>query len=171
LYDYLIKRGEGGGVVRSVSTTHFVDKIAKKYGFPVYEVPVGFKYVGQYLREQDVIIGAEESGGFSFKGHISEKDGIFTCIKVAEMRAKTGKSLSQLLDKLQSEYGSFYSGRNEVQCPEKQKQVVMERLSSTIPDKIIGIAVSMVNRIDGLKLILEDGGWLLIRPKQVMKRL
>jgi len=164
LYDYLIKRGEGGGVVRSVSTTHFVDQIAKKYGFPVYEVPVGFKYVGQYLREKDVIIGAEESGGFSFKGHISEKDGIFTCIKVAEMRAKMGKSLSQLLGELQSEYGSFYSGRNEVQCPEKQKQVVMERLFSTIPDKIIGLEVSMVNRIDGLKLILEDGGWLLIRP-------
>ncbi|WP_287582991.1 phosphoglucomutase/phosphomannomutase family protein [Candidatus Borrarchaeum sp.] len=164
LYDYLIKIGKRGGVVRSVSTTHFVDQIAKKHGFPVYEVPVGFKYVGQYLREQDVIIGAEESGGFSFKGHISEKDGIFTCIKVAEMRAKLGKPLSQLFDELQSEYGSFCSGRNEVQCPETQKQVVMERLSSTIPDKIIGIAVSMVNRIDGLKLILEDGGWLLIRP-------
>lgn len=163
LFDYIIRSGERGGVVRSVATTHLLDRIAKKYGVPVYEVPVGFKYVGQYLREKDVVIGAEESGGFSFKGHVSEKDGIFTCIKIVEMRAKTRKPLSQLLSELQSEYGPSVSGRVEVPCPDDLKQVVMERLSSDIPDKIIGIPVSTVNRMDGMKLILEDGGWLLIR--------
>jgi phosphomannomutase len=127
-------------------------------------VPVGFKYVGQYLREKEVVIGGEESGGISFKGHISEKDGIFTGVKVVEMRAKTKKLLSQLLSELQSEYDPCVSGRDDVPCPDKLKQVVMEKLSSDIPDKIIGIQVSTVNRMDGVKLILKDGGWLLIRP-------
>jgi alpha-D-glucose phosphate-specific phosphoglucomutase len=164
LFDYIIKGGERGGVVRTVSTTHLVDRIAERYGLPVYEVPVGFKYVGQCLRERDVVIGAEESGGFSFKRHIPEKDGIFTCIKVAEMRAKTGKPLSQLLGELQFEYGAHLSGRIEIPCSEGLKQVAMERLSSRIPDKIMDVKVSNVNRMDGLKLLLEDGGWLLIRP-------
>jgi phosphomannomutase len=164
LYDYIIKSGQRGGVVRTVATTHLVDRIAENYGLPFYEVPVGFKYVGQYLRERDVLIGAEESGGFGFKGHIPEKDGIFTCIKVAEMRAKTGKTLSQLLDELQSKYGRHLSGRVEIPCSESLRRVVVERLSSRIPDKIMNVKVSNVNRMDGLKLILEDGEWLLIRP-------
>jgi alpha-D-glucose phosphate-specific phosphoglucomutase len=164
LFDYIIRSGRRGGVVRTVATTHLVDRIAQKYGFPVYEVPVGFKYVGQYLREKDVVIGGEESGGISFKGHISEKDGIFTGVKVVEMRAKTKKSLSQLLIELQSEYGSYVNGRNDIPCPNELKQVVMEKLSSDIPDRIIGIQVSTVNTMDGIKLILKDGGWLLIRP-------
>jgi alpha-D-glucose phosphate-specific phosphoglucomutase len=164
LYDYMIKSGQQGGVVRTIATTHLVDRIAENYGLPFYEVPVGFKYVGQYLRERDVVIGAEESGGFGFKGHIPEKDGIFTCIKVAEMRAKTGKPLSQLLDELQSKYGTHLSGRVGIPCSESLRRVAIERLSSRIPDKIMNVKVSNVNRMDGLKLILEDGEWLLIRP-------
>jgi alpha-D-glucose phosphate-specific phosphoglucomutase len=164
LFDYGVKSGERGGVVRTVATSHLVDRIAGEYGLPVYEVPVGFKYVGQILREKDVMIGGEESGGFGFKGHIPEKDGIFTCIKVAEVRAKTGKRLSHLLHELYSEYGSHASGRVEVSCPEHLKQVTMERLSSQIPDKIMNMKVSKVNRMDGVKLILEDGAWLLVRP-------
>ncbi len=164
LFDFIIRSGRRGGVVRTVATTHLVDRIAEKYRLPVYEVPVGFKYVGQYLREKDVVIGGEESGGISFKGHISEKDGIFTGIKIVEVRAKTKKTLSQLLSELRSEYGPCVSGRDDVPCPDDLKQVVMEKLSSDIPDKIIGIQVSAVNRMDGLKLILKDGGWLLIRP-------
>jgi phosphomannomutase len=164
LFDYLIKDGGHGGVVRTVATTHLVDKIAQRHGLPVYEVPVGFKYVGQYLREKDVLIGAEESGGMSFKGHISKKDGIFTCIKTTEMRAKTGKSLSKIFNELMSEYGPCVSGRDDVPCPDSLKKVVMEELSSGIPDKVGDTKVSSVNRMDGIKLLLEDGGWLLIRP-------
>lgn len=164
LFDFIIRSGGRGGVVRTVATTHLVDRIAEKYGLPVYEVPVGFKYVGQYLREKDVVIGAEESGGFSFKGHISEKDGIFTGIKIVEMRAKTKKSLSQLLSELQSEYGPCVGGRDDIPCPDDLKRVVMKKLSSDIPDKVIGIQVSTVKRMDGIKLILKDRGWLLIRP-------
>jgi len=144
LFDYSIKSGKLGGIVRTVATTHLLDRIAKKHGLPVYEVPVGFKYVGQYLREKDVLLGGEESGGISFKGHIPDKDGIFTGVKVAEMIAKTGKTLSQLLKELESEYGLLVSGREDVPCRDELKQVVMEKLSAKIPNKI--------------------AAWLLIRP-------
>jgi len=164
LFDYCVKSGKLGGVVRTVATTHLVDRIAKKHGLPVYEVPVGFKYVGQYLREKDVIIGGEESGGISFRGHIPDKDGIFTGVKVTEMLAKRGKTLSELLMELETEYGLLVSGRGDVPCSDELKQVVIGKLSSNIPDKIAGTEISSVNRIDGLKLVLKDGGWLLFRP-------
>jgi alpha-D-glucose phosphate-specific phosphoglucomutase len=164
LFEYSIKSGKRGGVVRTVATTRLLDRIAEKHGLPVYEVPVGFKYVGQYLREKDVVIGGEESGGISFKGHIPDKDGIFTGVKIAELRAETGRTISELLGELESEYGPMINGRNDIQCPEELKQVVMEKLSKEVPDKIIGIPISRVNKIDGLNLVLKDGGWLLIRP-------
>jgi len=164
LFDYGIKSGKLGGVVRTVATTHLLDRIAKQHQLPVYEVPVGFKYVGQYLREKDVLLGGEESGGISFKGHIPDKDGIFTGVKVAEMIAKTGKTLSQLLKELESEYGLLVSGREDVPCSDELKQVVMEKLSAKIPDKIAATEILHVNRMDGLKLTLKDESWLLIRP-------
>jgi alpha-D-glucose phosphate-specific phosphoglucomutase len=164
LFEYSIKSGKIGGVVRTVATTHLLDRIAKKYGLPVYEVPVGFKFVGQYLREKDVVIGGEESGGISFKGHIPDKDGVFTGVKVAELIAESGRTLAELLKELEKEYGLLVGGRIDVACSEELKHVAMERLSSNIPARIAGIRILNVNRIDGLKLILEDGGWLLIRP-------
>ncbi|MGC8940364.1 MAG: phosphoglucomutase/phosphomannomutase family protein [Candidatus Bathyarchaeia archaeon] len=166
LFDHSIKSGRvsEGGVVRTVATTHLLDRIAKKYGLPVYEVPVGFKFVGQYLREKNVIIGGEESGGISFKGHIPDKDGIFTGVKVAEMLAESGKTLAEMLKELEKEYGLLFSGRIDVACSEELKHVTMEKISSSIPDMVAGIKVLNVNRIDGLKLTLEDEGWLLIRP-------
>ncbi|MEM3459474.1 MAG: phosphoglucomutase/phosphomannomutase family protein [Candidatus Bathyarchaeia archaeon] len=164
LFDYTVKSGKLGGVVRTVATTHLLDRIAEKHRLPVYEVPVGFKYVGQYLREKDVVLGGEESGGISFKGHIPDKDGIFTGVKIAEMVAKTGKSLSELLKDLEKEYGVLFNGRSDVSCPDELKQTVMEKLSSNIPNRIAGIEISNVNRMDGLKFLLKDDGWLLIRP-------
>jgi alpha-D-glucose phosphate-specific phosphoglucomutase len=164
LFDYSIKSGKIGGIVRTVATTHLLDTIAKRHGVTVYEVPVGFKYVGQYLREKGVLLGGEESGGISFKGHIPDKDGIFTGVKVAEMVAKTGKNLSQLLKELESEYGLLVSGREDVPCPDELKQVVMEKLSLKIPSKIADTEILHVNRMDGVKLILRDESWLLIRP-------
>ncbi len=164
LFNYLVESGRRGGLVRSVATTHFADRIAADHGLPVYEVPVGFKYVGQYLREKNVVIGAEESGGLSFKGHISEKDGIFTCAKIVEVRAETGKSLSQLLSELRSKYGPCINKRDSVQCTNSRKKAVMERLAMNIPSEIGGLSVLSYYMIDGVKYILEDKAWILIRP-------
>ncbi|MCW3975044.1 MAG: phosphoglucomutase/phosphomannomutase family protein [Candidatus Bathyarchaeota archaeon] len=164
LFDHIIKSMKRGGVVRTVATTHMVDRIAEKYGLPHYEVPVGFKYVGKYLREEDIVIGAEESGGFGFANHIPEKDGILTCAKVAEMVANSGITLSQLFYRLQSEYGFYISGRVEETIPASLRATIMEKLSSNIPENLGSVKVKEINRMDGLKLILQDGGWLLIRP-------
>ncbi len=164
LFNYLVESGRRGGLVRSVATTHFADRIAADHGLPVYEVPVGFKYVGQYLREKDVVIGAEESGGLSFKGHISEKDGIFTCVKIVEMRAETGKSISQLLSELQSKYGPCINRRDSIQCPNNRKKAVTKRLLLNAPNEIRGLSVLSYYMIDGVKYILEDKAWILIRP-------
>ena len=164
LFDHIIRSGKRGGVIRTVATTHMVDRIAEKYGLPYYEVPVGFKYVGKYLREKDTVIGAEESGGFGFANHIPEKDGILTCVKVTEMVANSGRTLSQLFYRLQSEYGFHISGRVEATIPASLRATIMEKLSSNIPEKVGSVKVKEINRMDGLKLILQDGGWLLIRP-------
>lgn len=164
LFNYLVESGRWGGVVRTVATTHLVDRIAERYGLSAYEVPVGFKYVGQYLREKNVVIGGEESGGIGFKEHIPEKDGIFTSVKIAEMIAKAKKSLPQLLDEIQSKYGPCINGRDEIPCKDEQKQVVMKKLSLEVPAQINGFEILTVNRMDGIKLILKDGDWLLIRP-------
>jgi len=120
--------------------------------------------VGQYLREKNVVIGAEESGGLSFKGHISEKDGIFICAKIVEVRAETGKSLSQLLSELRSKYGPCINKRDSVQCTNSRKKAVMERLAMNIPSEIGGLSVLSYYMIDGVKYILEDKAWILIRP-------
>ncbi|MBS7658182.1 phosphoglucomutase/phosphomannomutase family protein, partial [Candidatus Bathyarchaeota archaeon] len=90
--------------------------------------------------------------------------GIFTGVTIAEMVAKTGKSLSELLKDLEKEYGVLFNGRSDVSCPDELKQTVMEKLSSNIPNRIAGIEISNVNRMDGLKFLLKDDGWLLIRP-------
>ncbi len=164
LFEHLIKTGRRGGVVRSVATTHLADRIAESHGLPVYEVPVGFKYVGQCLREKDVVIGAEESGGFSFKGHISEKDGILTCLMVAEARAEAGRPLHELLEELFAEYGKCVSGRVSSPSPPVDLEASLTRLASSPPETVAGLRVVGVNRLDGTKLLLEDGSWLLIRP-------
>ncbi|MCW4054349.1 MAG: phosphoglucomutase/phosphomannomutase family protein [Candidatus Bathyarchaeota archaeon] len=163
LFSYLVKTGRRGGLVRTVATTHFADRIAESFGLPVYEVPVGFKFVGQYLREKDVLMGAEESGGMSFEGHVPEKDGIFTCVKVVEMRAVAGKSLHQLFSELQSKYGTCVNRRVSVPCAENLKEPLMERLASEVPDQVGGFKVMSLSRIDGVKIILEGARWLLIR--------
>jgi len=164
LFGHLVKSGRRGGLVRSVATTHLADRIAESYGLPVYEVPVGFKYVGQYLREKDVLIGAEESGGFSFKSHVSEKDGILTCLMVAEARAEAGRPLRELLEELFAKYGRHVSGRTSVPSPPGDLRASLARLGSEPPEIVAGRRVMSVNRLDGVKLLLEDGSWLLMRP-------
>ncbi|MEM2906102.1 MAG: phosphoglucomutase/phosphomannomutase family protein [Candidatus Bathyarchaeia archaeon] len=164
LFEHLLRKSRRGGLVRSVATTHLADRIAESHGLPVYEVPVGFKHVGQYLREKDVVIGAEESGGFSFKGHISEKDGILACLMVAEARAYAGKPLRKLLEELFAKYGRHLSGRISVPSSPRDLEASLTSLSAAPPERIAGRRVVGVNRLDGVKLLLEDGSWLLIRP-------
>jgi alpha-D-glucose phosphate-specific phosphoglucomutase len=162
--EYLIsKRGWQGVVARTVATTHMLDRIAARYGFQVVETPVGFKYIGQVMREQDAFLGGEESGGVSIRGHVPEKDGILASLLFVEMLAGTGKKPFDLLNDIYSRFGPLYSERLDLRVSEAVKGQMLENLSNWAPQELCGVPVVSISRVDGHKLILADGGWCLVR--------
>jgi len=163
-YHLLTVKGWRGPVARTVATTHLLDRLAAKYGQPVYESPVGFKYIGQNLLEKDCILGGEESGGLSIKGHIPEKDGILAGLLAAEMVACHGKSLTELLQQVYAEFGRLYSERLDIHTSPEQKADILDQLKDFAPDELAGQAVLEKITLDGTKLVLADGAWVLIRP-------
>jgi len=164
LFDYLAEsRKWNGGVARSVATSHLVDRVAKLHGLPVYETPVGFKYIGELINEDKIILGGEESAGLSIKGHYPEKDGLLACLLAAEAVAARGASLSEQLDHLFAQTGRLESGRIGVKLTPELMPVLQEKLKEE-PTSIGGRKVKSINRIDGLKIIFEDDSWLLVRP-------
>ncbi|MFH1826125.1 MAG: phosphoglucomutase/phosphomannomutase family protein [bacterium] len=165
VFDYLIsEKGYHGSVVRSVATTHLVDRIANRHKIKLHETPVGFKYIGELMLNGDVIIGGEESGGFSIKGHIPEKDGLLANLLIVEMMARKKKPLSQIWLDLVETYGEVYTVRHSLDLAENKKQEFMARLNEETPQDLAGIKVKKINRMDGVKLILADGSWVLVRP-------
>ena len=164
LLDYLIRVKEWkGGVARSVATTHLIDAVAKKYGIEVYETPVGFKYIGELITKDKIVIGGEESAGLSIKGHIPEKDGILACLLVTEMVAREGKSVKELLYDLYKQVGTIVTRRENIKLTLAQKEAFQGKLSST-PESLADLKIKEINRLDGTKLIMEDGkSWLLMR--------
>lgn len=163
---HLIKnRGKSGAIVRTVATTHLLDNFAAKYDLELFETAVGFKYIGEKMRQTDVLIGGEESGGLSIIGHIPEKDGILADMLVAEAIAYEGKPLSQLVEEAIAEAdGPLYNNRLDLHLEEAHKAAVLESFKENPPAEIAGIKVKEVGRKDGVKLYLEDGGWILLRP-------
>jgi phosphoglucomutase len=156
------RKGRRGGVARSVATTHALDAIAKKFGVPLYETPVGFKYIGEKLIEGAIIFGAEESAGLTVEGHVPEKDGILADLLAAEMTGATGKTIAELSRDLASEIGEFHSTRLDLPLtPQAREDLASHRKSP--PDRFAGRRVQSVNQIDGLKLLLDDGSWILVR--------
>lgn len=163
-YHLLTVKGWRGPVARTVATTHLLDRMAAKYGQQVFESAVGFKYIGQNMLEKGCILGGEESGGLSIKGHIPEKDGILAGLLAAEMVAHHGKSLSQLLQQVYAEFGQLYSERLDIHTTPEQKEAILKQLKDFAPSKLAGQPVRDKITMDGTKLILADGAWVLIRP-------
>jgi phosphoglucomutase len=166
LFHHLVKtRGWKGGVARSIATSHLVDAVARHHGLPVYETKVGFKYLGEFIAHDKVVLSGEESAGLSIRGHVPEKDGILAAMLVAEMAAKAeGRSLRQLLDALYAEVGTVIRSRrlNFHLSGEQQRQLA-GRLKEP-PEQVAGLRVEAVSTAQGTKLLLEDGSWLLVRP-------
>ncbi|MFB6104025.1 MAG: phosphoglucomutase/phosphomannomutase family protein [Halobacteriaceae archaeon] len=160
-YDYLLAT-RSGPAVRTVSTTFLIDRIADAHGESVVEVPVGFKWVAQAMAETDALIGGEESGGFSIRGHVREKDGVLMALLAAA--ATVDRPLDDRIDDLLATHGEVHQGKVSVDCPDDEKQAVLMRLAGTIPDAIAGRSVSSVEDMDGFKLQLADGAWVLVRP-------
>ncbi len=163
LLDYLIRvRKLEGGVARSVATSHLIDAVAKKHGVPVYETPVGFKYIGELISQDKLIIGGEESAGLTIKGHVPEKDGILACFLVAEMVAREGKSIRQLLDQLYGEVGRFVTRRDNLKLS-PELEIAYKNKIDALPAEVAGTKVKEIIRVDGTKLLLDDGSWMLFR--------
>lgn len=159
------KRNLRGPVVRTVSTTRMVDRLASQYGLPVYETPVGFNYIADYMLKGDVLIGGEESGGISFSGHIPEGDGILMGLLLVEIVAATGATLYELVEDLLRKVGPAHYHRSDLRLSRPvSKDIMKTLLVDSAPSKIASEAVLQISTLDGVKYLLADDSWLLIRP-------
>jgi phosphomannomutase len=164
LLHYLTEyRNWRGAVTRTVATTHMIDRIAADYGLPVVETPVGFKHIGQSLIKHRSILGSEESGGLSIQGHIPEKDGVLALALVVEMVSFRGMSLREYQEEIQQQHGRLVNGRLDLPCSQDDLEAGLERLKQWAPQDLDGQAVLERNTKDGIKLILENGSWVLVR--------
>lgn len=163
LLDYLAgSRGWTGGVARSVATTHLLDRVAAKRGLKLFETPVGFKYIGDLLVRGEIVFGAEESAGITIAGHLPEKDGVLACLLAAEMVAATGESLGALVKRLFSEVGPVYDARSAVRLTPEMEAGFAAKVANP-PAVVAGQKVARLDTIDGTKLFLEGGEWVLLR--------
>lgn len=164
LTDYLCEsRGWTLGVGRSVATTHMVDRVANARGIKLYETPVGFKYLGELINKDEIILGGEESAGLSIRGHYPEKDGILACLLAAEAVAARGATLTEQLNDLYSRVGRLYSGRIGVKLTPDVAGKLKDKLAEE-PDEIAGRQIENINRMDGVKFLFGNDTWMLMRP-------
>ena len=164
LTDYLAEsRGWAQGVARSVATSHLVDRVAAERNLPLYETPVGFKFIGELINKDEIILGGEESAGLSIRGHYPEKDGILACLLAAEAVAARQTSLTEQLNELYRRVGKLESGRIGVKLTPEVAAKLIEKLAQE-PLAIGGRRVEKINRLDGVKFLFEDNAWMLMRP-------
>ncbi len=165
LFHYAIKHKPEwkGCVVRTLATTHLIDAIAKKENIKLYDVPVGFKYIGEIMMREDMIVGGEESNGLSVYQHIPEKDGVLACLLFVEITARTKEPLSAYLKRLYEEYGAFYTVRENLRLTDEKKNALLAKLQTEPPKHLAGKAVTAIDKRDGVKMICDDGSWLLVR--------
>lgn len=161
---YLLEvRGLRGPIVKTVSTTKMLNKLAKIYNVPVYETGVGFKYIAPKMVEVDGLIGGEESGGYAFRGHVPERDGILAGLYMLDMMRLTGKKPSELLAALFDLVGPHYYNRVDSTFDQERRAEILHNVASAKPATIGGLKVTDIVTIDGHQFVMEDGGWLLVR--------
>jgi phosphomannomutase len=156
-------RGERGPIVKTLSTTSMLEKLGEIYGVPVHQTGVGFKYVAPKMLEVDALIGGEESGGYAFRGHVPERDGILAGLLLLDLMVKTDKTPSQLIEYLYSKVGPHYYDRVDTRFPDEKRPMAKARLDAARPKRIAGLKVTGIVTVDGYKFVMEDGGWLLVR--------
>ncbi|OJX41217.1 MAG: phosphoglucosamine mutase [Chloroflexi bacterium 44-23] len=163
---YLVeRRGLSGAVVKTVSTSRMINRLALKYGLPIYETPVGFNHIADYMLKEDVLIGGEESGGISFKGHIPEGDGIIMGLLLLEIIADSGTTLYELVSNLLAEVGPAEYERKDIRLSLPiAKSRMVKRLIEQAPAQICGERILDTSTMDGVKYLFADDSWLLIRP-------
>ncbi len=163
LFDYLVEsRGWRNGVGKSVATTNLINALAAYHKVPLYETPVGFKYIGELIDQDKIAIGGEESAGLSIRHHVPEKDGILAGLLCCEMVARRGRSLREQLNDLFVKVGSYYPRRENFRLTPEVKAKFTSK-SKQDPRELGGRPVREVVRTDGVKLVFDDGSWVCFR--------
>jgi len=161
---YLLEiRGERGPIVKTLTMSSMAYRLGEIFNVPVYETPVGFKYVAPIMKNEQALIGGEESGGYGFRGHVTERDGILAGLYFLDLMIKTGKSPSELIDYLHSKVGPHYYRRIDVKFSESKRQAINKRVSNYNPESIDNIRVDSLDTRDGFRFMLAATSWLLIR--------
>lgn len=164
LYYYLKEyRKEKGGLVRNLTTSHVLDRIAHSFGEPAYEVPVGFKHISHMMDEKDLLLGGESSGGLKIRGHVNGKDGILAALLAVEMLAKTKKTLSQLLQEINERYGTLYFSTLNLSYRSADKERLEKLLIEEKYQPRFPLPVRKTTYEDGVKYYFDNDCWLSIR--------
>jgi phosphomannomutase len=163
LYHLWVHRGLRGAVVKTVSGTRMLERMAQKWGIRLYETPIGFKYIGEIMLKEDVLLGVEESGGIAVKGHLPERDGLFSALLILEALVYLKKSVTEAVDFVQKQFGAFYSDRIDLENVsfDRQKKI-LDRLKNAPPLSVAGSRVAGLQTLDGVRLDLADG-WVMAR--------
>jgi phosphomannomutase len=157
------QRGLRGPAVRSVTMTSMADAYMERLGQKVIETPVGFKYIGATMVEQNAILGGEESGGFGMQGHLPERDAIVAGLFLVDLMVRLGRPMSGVLDYMREKMGDWYYLRRDVRYPASERAAIAERVAHAAPEALDGSPVTSVGTKDGYKFYADDGSWLLIR--------
>jgi len=161
---YLLEvRGLRGPIVKTITSTSMADRLGEIFNVPVYEESVGFKYIAPKMQAENAIIGGEESGGYGFRGHVLERDGILANLYFLDLMVKTGKTPSELIDYLYSKVGPHYYKRVDIEFPAAERHNIINRIGQHPPQSIDGVGVARLDTADGFRFILADNTWLLIR--------
>ena len=161
---YLLEtRGERGPLIKTITTTSMTYRLGEMYDVPVYETAVGFKFVAPLMMEKHALIGGEESGGYGFRGHVAERDGILANLYFLDLMVKTGKKPSELIEYLYSKVGPHYYQRADIKFPETERQSIISRVRDNPPEAIDNVPVANADTLDGFRFFLADNSWLLIR--------
>ena len=163
---YLVeKKNQSGAVVKTVSTTHMLNRQAELYGLSLHETPVGFNHISDLMRSNDVLIGGEESGGISIKGHIPEGDGILMGLLLLEVMAAYNCPLHELVDNVLHDFGPVEYVRHDLRITHPvEKRELVRRLQQRAPETIGHLSTKELQTMDGVKYLMENDSWLLIRP-------
>ncbi|MXZ45543.1 MAG: phosphoglucomutase/phosphomannomutase family protein [Chloroflexi bacterium] len=164
LVRYLLEvRGERGPIVRSITSTRMIDRLGERYGCPVHETAVGFKFLGPKMIEEDALVAGEESGGYALRGHIPERDGILSGLLLLDYVVRTGKPPSQLLAELYDEVGRHEYDRVDIALRPEDRDAIAARVAAAEPSTIAGLSVASKDTLDGYRFALDGGWWLLLR--------
>jgi len=163
LHHFIVNRKGRGRVVKALTTTSMVDKMCAAYGLPLVETGVGFKYICAEMLKGNVLLGAEESGGIGFSGHIPERDGILAGLMLLELLATERKSVNKLLMKLEKQFCPHRYGRTDMHFPLGKRGALMDFLKKNPPKKLLRSPLSGMKTFDGVKFIAEDSSWLMLR--------